>query len=138
MMVTHIKNALIFYHEPYASSASEMVTELAQYIKASSIDAADAQALLAGIMLDTKNFVLNTGVRTFEASAYLRRRGADTVAVKKLFSDSRGNTSKKAQLASAGRRDLPRAAPSPPPAGIMGTSASRRPRQRMSCCPSWG
>ena len=60
---------------PYASSASEMVTELAQYIKSSSIDPVDAQALLAGIMLDTKNFVLKTGVRTFEASAYLRRRG---------------------------------------------------------------
>ena len=60
------------------------MTELAQYIKSSSIDPVDAQALLAGIMLDTKNFVLKTGVRTFEASAYLRRRGADTVAVKKL------------------------------------------------------
>ncbi len=100
MMVTHIKNALIFYHEPYASSASEMVTELAQYIKASSIDGADAQALLAGIMLDTKNFVLKTGVRTFEASAYLRRRGADTVAVKKLFSDSLDTYKQKAQLVS--------------------------------------
>lgn len=100
MMVTHIKNALIFYHEPYASSASEMVTELAQYIKASAIDEADAQALLAGIMLDTKNFVLNTGVRTFEASAYLRRRGADTVAVKKLFSDSLETYKQKAQLVS--------------------------------------
>ena len=100
MMVTHIKNALIFYHEPYASSASEMVTELAQYIKASSIDGADAQALLAGIMLDTKNFVLKTGVRTFEASAFLRRRGADTVAVKKLFSDSLETYKQKAQLVS--------------------------------------
>ena len=100
LMVSLIKNALIFYHEPYASSASEMVTELAQYIKASAIDGADAQALLAGIMLDTKNFVLNTGVRTFEASAYLRRRGADTVAVKKLFSDSLDTYKQKAQLVS--------------------------------------
>ena len=100
MMVTHIKNALIFYHEPYASSASEMVTELAQYIKSSAIDGADAQALLAGIMLDTKNFVLKTGVRTFEASAFLRRRGADTVAVKKLFSDSLDTYKQKAQLVS--------------------------------------
>lgn len=100
MMVTHIKNALIFYHEPYASSASEMVTELAQYIKSSAIDGADAQAMLAGIMLDTKNFVLNTGVRTFEASAFLRRRGADTVAVKKLFSDSLDTYKQKAQLVS--------------------------------------
>ena len=100
MMVSHIKNALIFYHEPYASSASEMVTELAQYIKASSIDAVDAQALLAGIMLDTNNFVMKTGVRTFEASAFLRRRGADTIAVKKLFSDSLDTYKQKSQLVS--------------------------------------
>lgn len=100
MMVTHIKNALIFYHEPYASSASEMVTELAQYMKGSSIESADAQALLAGITLDTKNFVLKTGVRTFEASAFLRRRGADTVAVKKLFSNSLDTYKQKSQLVS--------------------------------------
>ncbi len=100
MMVTHIKNALIFYHEPYASSASEMVTELVQYIRSSAIDRADAQALLAGIMLDTKNFVLKTGVRTFEASAYLRRRGADTVTVKKLFSNTLDGYKRKAQLVS--------------------------------------
>ncbi len=100
MMVTHIKNSLIFYHEPYASSASEMVTELVQYIRSSAIDRVDAQALLAGIMLDTKNFVLKTGVRTFEASAYLRRRGADTVTVKKLFSNSLESYKRKAQLVS--------------------------------------
>lgn len=100
MMVSHIKNALIFYHEPYASSASEMVTELVQYIKASAIDGVDADALLSGIMLDTKNFILKTGVRTFEASAYLRRRGADTVAVKKLFSNTLDTYKQKAQLVS--------------------------------------
>ncbi len=100
MMVTHIKNALIFYHEPYASSASEMVTELAQYMKSSAIDPIDAQALLAGIMLDTKNFVLKTGVRTFEASAFLRRRGADTVAVKKLFSNTLETYKQRSQLVS--------------------------------------
>lgn len=100
MMVTHIKNSLIFYHEPYASSASEMVTELAQYMKSSAIDPIDAQALLAGIMLDTKNFVLKTGVRTFEASAFLRRRGADTVAVKKLFSNTLETYKQRSQLVS--------------------------------------
>ena len=100
MMVTHIKNALIFYHEPYASSASEMVTELTQYIKGSAIDAVDAEALMAGIALDTKNFVLRTGVRTFEASAFLRRRGADTVSVKKMFSNTLDNYKQKAQLVS--------------------------------------
>lgn len=88
-MVGHIDNAVIFYHEPYASSASEMVTELVQYFN---IDAKlgrlEAEALLAGIMLDTKNFILKTGVRTFEAAAYLRKLGADTVAVKRLFSSS--------------------------------------------------
>lgn len=98
MMVSHIKNALIFYHEPYASSASEMVTELVQYIRGSAIDGVDAEALMSGIALDTKNFVLKTGVRTFEASAFLRRRGADTVTVKKLFSNSLDNYKQKAQL----------------------------------------
>ncbi len=100
MMVSHIQNALIFYHEPYASSASEMVTELVQYIKSSAIDGVDAEALMAGIALDTKNFVLKTGVRTFEASAFLRRRGADTVSVKKMFSNTLDNYKQKAQLVS--------------------------------------
>ena len=88
MMVHHIENALIFYHEPYASSASEMVAELVQYIGENCLDRTEAEALLSGIMLDTKNFVLRTGVRTFEAAASLRRRGADTVRVKRMFSDS--------------------------------------------------
>lgn len=88
LMVRKIENSLVFYHEPYASSASEMVTELIQYIGDRFITEAESQALLAGIMLDTKNFVLKTGVRTFEAAAYLRRKNADTVQVKRLFSDS--------------------------------------------------
>lgn len=88
MMVKHIENAMIFYHEPYASSASEMVAELIQYIGDKMLSEAVAEALLAGIMLDTKNFVLKTGVRTFEAAAYLRRKGADTVKVKQMFSNS--------------------------------------------------
>ncbi|MDD3228591.1 MAG: DHH family phosphoesterase [Oscillospiraceae bacterium] len=88
MMVKHIENALVFYHEPYASSASELVAELVQYIGDTALSRADAEALLAGIMLDTKNFVLKTGVRTFEAAAYLKRRGADTVKVKSLFADN--------------------------------------------------
>ncbi len=88
MMVRHIENALVFYHEPYASSTSEMVAELIQYIGDSLLTQSEAEALLSGIMLDTKNFVLKTGVRTFEAAAYLRRRGADTVEVKRMFSDT--------------------------------------------------
>lgn len=87
-MVNHIDNAVIFYHEPNASSASEMVTELAQYMGEKNLARLDAEALLAGIMLDTRSFVMKAGVRTFEAAAYLRRIGADTVEVKRLFASS--------------------------------------------------
>ena len=87
-MVNRIDTAVIFYHDPYASSASEMVTDLSRYLGEDSIKRMEAQALLSGIMLDTKNFVLRTGARTFEAAAFLRRKGADTVEVKKLFASS--------------------------------------------------
>ena len=100
MMVNHISDAVIFYHEPYASSASEMVTELVQYLGENALSQLEAEALLAGIMLDTKNFVLKTGVRTFEAAAYLRRRGADTIEVKRMFSDSIDTYKAKYQLVS--------------------------------------
>ena len=89
LMVKSIDNSVLFYHEPIASSASEMVAELIEYFGSKAkIGSPIAEALLAGIMLDTKNFVLKTGVRTFEAAAFLRKMGADTVAVKKLFSNS--------------------------------------------------
>lgn len=87
--VDHINKAVIFYHEPYASSASEMVTELIEYMNFEiDVPKICAEALLSGITLDTKNFVMKAGVRTFEAAAYLRSLGADTVAVKQLFSNS--------------------------------------------------
>lgn len=86
-MVGHIDNAVVFYHEPYASSASELVTELLQYVGDGKdrITPVEAEALLAGIMLDTRTFSLHVGVRTFEAAAYLRKMGAQTANVKKLF-----------------------------------------------------
>lgn len=88
-MINYIDKASIFHHEPYASSASEMVTELLQYFgDAGKISSVQAEALLAGITLDTKNFTLRTGVRTFEAAAFLRKLGADTVNVKMLFTNS--------------------------------------------------
>ncbi len=87
-MVAHIENAVIFYHEPYSSSASEMVAELVQYMPSGAISRLEAEALLAGIMLDTRAFVMKAGVRTFEAAAYLRKLGADTVEVKRMFSGS--------------------------------------------------
>ncbi len=87
--VNYVDNALVFHHEPYASSACEMVTELIQYFKLDGmVQSCYADCLLSGIMLDTKNFVMRTGVRTFEAAAFLRKIGADTVRVKCLFSGS--------------------------------------------------
>ena len=81
-----IEKAVLVYHETYASSTSEMVTELVQYIKERPrLNPQAAEALLSGITLDTKNFTFKTGVRTFEAAAFLRKHGADTVAVKTLF-----------------------------------------------------
>lgn len=87
-MVNYIDRAVIFYHEPFASSASEMVTELIDYLTDGRMDPLQAEALLSGIMLDTKNFVLKTGARTFEAAAFLRKNGADPVEAKRLFANS--------------------------------------------------
>ena len=83
---TYIENAALNFHEPYASSASELVTELLQYlVEPNDLLHAEAEALLAGIVLDTKHFTLRTGGRTFEAAAFLRRAGADTSDVQRLF-----------------------------------------------------
>ena len=90
MAVGHIDNPLLLYHEPYASSASELVCELLQFLpKEENITALEAQALLAGIMLDTRSFALHVGVRTFEAAAWLRIRGAQTADTKLLFNTSK-------------------------------------------------
>ena len=84
----YIDQAVLNLHEPFASSASELVTELLQYILGPrDICPIEAQALLAGLVLDTKKFSVRTGSRTFEAAAFLRRSGADPVEVKKLFQD---------------------------------------------------
>lgn len=97
--VDYIQNAVIFYHEPHASSTCELVAELLQYMgKKPLVSPAEANALLAGIMLDTKEFVLRTGVRTFEAAAYLRARGADTVTVKSFFASSMENRKLRGQI----------------------------------------
>ncbi len=82
----YIQNVALSFHEPYASSASELVTELLQYmVEQSDILRVEAEALLAGIVLDTKNFTLRTGGRTFDAAAFLRRAGGDTAEVKHLL-----------------------------------------------------
>ena len=83
---SYIADAALNFHEPYASSASELVTELSQYLlEPADLLKIEAEALLAGITLDTKQFTMRTGSRTFEAAAFLRRSGADTGDVKKLF-----------------------------------------------------
>lgn len=87
-MVNHIDDAVLTYHESAASSASELIAEMLPYFTDQKVSRLEAEALLAGIMLDTRNFVLRTGVRTFEAAAYLRSLGADTVSVKKMFAES--------------------------------------------------
>lgn len=85
---TNIEKTALYYHEPYASSACELVTEMLQYfgedIKPLPID---LEALLCGIIIDTKGFSFNTGVRTFEAASFLRRYGADTTVIRQLVQD---------------------------------------------------
>ena len=89
---SYIENAALNFHEPYASSTSELVTELLQYlVEPADLLRTEAEALLAGIVLDTKKFTQRTGGRTFEAAAYLRRAGADTAEVHRMFQGDLGD-----------------------------------------------
>ena len=99
--VDAIDNAVIFYHETATSSTCEMVSEILQYVNGFKPSKLCAEALLSGIILDSKNLCLHTGVRTYEACAYLRANGADPIVVKKLFSDSIETYSRKAEIVSA-------------------------------------
>ena len=84
-----IKNARLSYIEPYASSVCEMAAEILQYFDTEvKIRNIEADCMYAGIMVDTNNFVTRTGVRTFEAAAYLRRNGADVTRVRKMFREN--------------------------------------------------
>ncbi len=81
-----IEHPSLVYHEPYVSSACEMITEILQYTSNKmSLTKFEAEALYAGIVIDTKNFTFKTGVRTFEAASFLRKLGVDTVSVKTVF-----------------------------------------------------
>ena len=100
----YIEQVVLNLHEPFASSASELVAELLQYaVDPKDITPLEAQALLAGIVLDTKNFTVRTGSRTFEAAAFLRRAGADTVEVKKLFQTDLDDTLTRYRVVQAAR-----------------------------------
>ncbi len=94
-----IEEAALYYHEPYASSVSELVTELIQYfsddIKPLSVE---LDALLCGITIDTKGFSFNTGARTFEAASYLKESGADSAAVRQLTQDDLETYKRKTEI----------------------------------------
>lgn len=94
-----INEAVIVYLEPYASSASELVTELLQYIHDNmTLTPLEATTLLAGITMDTKHFTLHTGSRTFEAAGFLRRSGADTILVQRMLKEDLGEYISKAEI----------------------------------------
>jgi c-di-AMP phosphodiesterase-like protein len=94
-----IKDPVLTYLEPYASSTSELVTEVLTYMSAeTNLTKFEAEAMLAGITVDTKNFSFQTGVRTFEAASVLKRAGADTTVVKQLFRDDFSTFINKAEV----------------------------------------
>lgn len=98
----NIDNAVLSYIEPYASSTCEMISEVLQYIvDGIKIPKLEASSLYAGIMIDTNNFAYRTGVRTFEAAAFLRRNGADITLVKKMFRDDMESYQVKAAIISS-------------------------------------
>lgn len=95
----YIENPLLDYIEPYASSTCELVSELVQYMDDHiKLTKFEADALLAGIVLDTNSFTFKTGVRTFEAASFLRRNSADTTDVKELFNESLDSMKKKTEI----------------------------------------
>jgi len=94
-----ISNTSLIYHEPYASSACEMATEILQYIDSDKkLTPFEAKSLYVGILMDTKNFTVKTGVRTFESASYLRRYGLNTSEVRKLFNTNMEDYKKRAQI----------------------------------------
>ncbi len=94
-----IEDAEFVFHEPFASSTCEMVAEIMQYFdQRYAVSTVDAEVLYTGIAVDTKNFTFKTGVRTFEAAAYLRSAGVDTIRVKNLFRESIGDYKLKASI----------------------------------------
>src|SRR5690625_3745555 len=94
-----IENPTLVYMEPYASSTAELVTELIEYQpKVEKLSTLEATALLAGITVDTKNFTLRTGSRTFDAASFLRSRGADTIKVQEFLKEDLDLYIKKSKL----------------------------------------
>ncbi len=95
----HIEGYALTYHDPGASSTSELVTEMMMYMnKGIKLTKTEAEGLLAGITVDTKNFAFKTGVKTFEAAAFLKRNGADSISVRRLFQSSFDDYAAKADV----------------------------------------
>ncbi|MBE7022176.1 MAG: phosphoesterase [Ruminococcaceae bacterium] len=94
-----IENTALIYHEPYASSTCEMLTEILQYsANKMSLTKLEAECLYAGIVVDTKSFTFKTGVRTFEAASFLRKQGVDTIAIKTMFQQDLTSYIKRASI----------------------------------------
>ncbi len=124
---TYIHNAALGFIEPYASSAGELMTEVLQeVVDQNDILRCEAEALLAGIVLDTKSFTIRTGERTFDAAAYLRRAGADTTDVKKLLQTDMDDTVAKYKILQSAKlyRDLAIAVPEEPQNRVVAASAA--------------
>ncbi len=100
----YINDAVLNFHEPYASSTCELIAELMQYIvETRDVLNCEAEVILSGIVIDTKKFTMKTGVRTFEAAAYLRRAGADTTELKRILQDDIGTYVKRAEMVKLAR-----------------------------------
>ena len=124
---TYIQNAALGFIEPYASSTCELLTEILQeVIEQSDILKCEADAMLAGIVLDTKSFTLRTGDRTFDAAAYLRRDGADTTEVKKLLQTGMADTIARYKIMQSAElyRGVAIAAPTEPQNRIVAAQAA--------------
>lgn len=97
--VEYIDKAVLTYHEPSCSSTCELITEMLMYInKNINIKSVEADAILSGIIVDTKNFSFKTGIKTFEAAAFLKKKGADTIRVKTLFKNTLEEYNAKANI----------------------------------------
>ena len=124
---TYIQDAALAFIEPYASSACELVTEILQELpEAGDMLRCEAEALLAGIVLDTKSFTIRTGERTFDAAAWLRRMGADTTAVKRLLQSDMEDTVAKYKILQLAEvyRGIAVAAPEEPQDRVVAAQAA--------------
>ena len=124
---TYIQNAALAFIEPYASSVSELMTEIIQELtEPADLLRCEAEAMLAGIVLDTKSFTIRTGERTFDAAAYLRRAGADTTEVKKLLQTDMNDTVSRYKIMQGAElyRNVAIAAPEEPQSRIVAAQAA--------------